>query len=233
MAFNSMTCKILLIDIDDTLLDFSRGEKVAFRRTFRELGLSYRAEYLRAYHTINVEWWARYDRGEVPIDEVLRQRWACLFAHIGLPLPEGDLDGLYEKHLRQQHAYVRGAKGFLRWAMRHYRVYAVSNGRQSVQTLRIRQSGLYRYLEDTFTSEKVGYHKPQPEFFHYVATHISDYKQEETVLIGDSLTSDMAGGRVAGVKTVWFTQSPNPKPDFVDYKLSNFVDLKKLLKKLS
>ena len=45
------------------------------------------------------------------------------------------------------------------------------------------------------------------EFFDHVFSRIPDLDKKQTVIIGDSLTSDILGGQLAGIDTIWF----NPK----------------------
>lgn len=199
----------VLLDIDDTLLDFTLGERTALAQSFVYYNLPFRGAYVDIYHAINARWWARYDRGEVPIATVILQRFVELFSVIGLPMPL-DFGRTYEQNLANQHAFIRGAKGFLQRLRPHYGLWAVSNGRNSVQFNRLRLSGLSRMLDGVFTSESVGYHKPEAGFFDYVAAHIAGYAPARTVLVGDSLTSDIAGGLAAGVHTVWFNRTNRP-----------------------
>lgn len=87
------------------------------------------------------------------------------------------------------------------------RQYAVTNGAPFVQRNKITLSGLDRYFEDLFISEELGYVKPNKEFFTEAIKRIPDYCAERTIIIGDSLTSDMRGGLYAGIDRCWY----NPK----------------------
>ena len=223
----------LLLDIDDTLLDFTLGERTALAQSFALYNLPFNGTYVDIYHTINIQWWARYDRGEVDISTVIVQRFVELFSRIGLPMPL-DFGRTYEQNLANQHAFIRGAKGFLQRLRPHYALYAVSNGRDSVQCSRLRQSGLAKMLDGVFTSEPVGYHKPEKGFFDYVAAHIEGYTPATTLLVGDSLTSDIAGGVTAGVHTVWFNRTHRPlegnaRPDAI---FDNYHDIETYIRTL-
>ena len=82
----------------------------------------------------------------------------------------------------------------------------MSNGTYSVQEGRLASSGIEKYFDGIFISEKVGCEKPKKDFFDYCFSFIPDFSADETVIIGDSLTSDMRGGKNAGIKTVWFNR---------------------------
>lgn len=208
----------VLLDVDDTLLDFTLGERMALRLAFEQLHVPFDPVYASVYHDVNEYWWRRYDRGEVTLQQVVVERFVELFRRIGKPMPL-QFAGVYEENLRAQHAYIRGAKGFLNRLRATYKVYAVSNGRTAVQERRLRESGLDKLLEGVFVSESMGYHKPQPQYFEAVAAQIEGYSPLTTVIVGDSLSSDIAGGKAAGIRTVWYNRMRKPLtgdavPDF-------------------
>ena len=103
----------------------------------------------------------------------------------------------------------------------------------SVQRGRLKSSGIEKYLQGVFISEEIGYNKPSIEYFHKCFEQIPDFKKENTVIIGDSLSSDVQGGINAGIKTIWFhraqdlTEDPQPKPD---YEIKSLKSLLKMLK---
>ena len=78
-----------------------------------------------------------------------------------------------------------------------------------MQRRRIEESGIKPYFEDFFISKKIGYHKPDKKFFDYCFAHIPDFKLEESVIVGDSLSSDILGGKNAGLTTIWYQRDRN------------------------
>ena len=68
-------------------------------------------------------------------------------------------------------------------------------------------SGIEKYFEGIFISERIGYDKPDARYFDACFARIPDFSKERAIMIGDSLTSDIRGGVNAGIKTCWF----NPK----------------------
>ena len=92
------------------------------------------------------------------------------------------------------------------------------------------------YFEDFFISKKIGYHKPDKKFFDYCFAHIPDFKLEESVIVGDSLSSDILGGKNAGLTTIWYQRDRNITdhgaihPDYRIFELSELPDLLKKLK---
>ena len=81
-----MTRPIVLLDLDDTILDFHKAEKLAITRTFRELGLEPTEELTSLYSEINANQWKRLETGEISREQVLVGRFDILFARLGLEL---------------------------------------------------------------------------------------------------------------------------------------------------
>ena len=82
-----------------------------------------------------------------------------------------------------------------------------ANGHAHVQDGRLASSGIEKYFEGIFISERIGYDKPDARYFDACFRCIPDFSKERAIMIGDSLTSDIRGGVNAGIKTCWF----NPK----------------------
>ena len=81
---------------------------------------------------------------------------------------------------------------------------------------KIKLSGFRDCMTDCFISEEVGYEKPNQSFFKYVFSQIPNFDPERTLIVGDSLISDIKGGALAGIKTCYF--NPERKEITGDYK---------------
>ena len=103
---------------------------------------------------------------------------------------------------------LRSAQGIYSFIDKEkYNLYIVSNGTAVVQDSRIEKAKLATYFKKIFISEKLGVNKPDARFFELCFKEMPGIKKEETVIVGDSLTSDMLGGENAGIKNIWY----NPK----------------------
>lgn len=198
--------KNVLFDLDDTILDFGKAERDALSRAFIEKGIEPTDELLSRYSVINEEHWKRLEREEISRDEVKYGRFRHLFDEYGITASPVETADLYEDFLSHGHYFIDGAEALLSSLFEKYRLYLVSNGTYSVQEGRLASSGIEKYFKGIFISEKVGCEKPKREFFDFCFSHIPNFSKEETVIIGDSLTSDMRGGKNAGIKTVWFNR---------------------------
>ena len=130
--------------------------------------------------------------------------------------------------------YVEGAEELLKHLSEKYRLYMVTNGTFSVQKGRIKSAGMRPYFKDIFISEEIGYDKPGKAYFDYCFSRISNFHRENTVIIGDSLTSDIQGGKNAGIRTIWYNphQSQNTSEIQPDYEVNELSAIEDLLEKI-
>ena len=89
---------------------------------------------------------------------------------------------------------------------------------------------MFEYFEKIFISQNIGYAKPDARFFEGCFKQIEDFKKEEAIIVGDSLTSDIMGGINAGIKTCHYNRFDKPYGDIVpDYKITQLSELIPLL----
>lgn len=111
-----------------------------------------------------------------------------------------------------------------------YNLYVVSNGAEKVQEGRMSTADISHCFKDIFISEVVGFEKPNVEFFNKVFSQIENFNADEAVIIGDSLSSDIKGGKNAKIKTVWFNPNGLEHGDIVpDFQISSLDEIKPLL----
>ena len=221
--------KILLIDLDDTLLDFSKSEYVAVTQTLRSFGLPATDEVAANYKRFNVQVWKEFELGTLSRADLTHKRFDLLLDWLGVKEPNGVLlNEAYCQTLARQHFVMEGAMEFLQKISLYYRVIGISNGTSKVQWQRIKDSGLDKQMERIFVSEDINVRKPTVAFFDYVAAHTPSYRKEDVIVVGDSLSSDIKGGNDYGVPTVWFNPS-SATSDLPTYSVSSFEKLFSLL----
>ena len=226
--------EFLFLDLDDTILDFHKAERLAISRTFRSFGLEPTEQVLERYHVINRLHWERLERGELTRDQVLTGRFQMLFEELGIPAQPQAIAKGYEHNLGLGHYFLPGAKEALDTLRGRYRLFLASNGTASVQHSRLTSAGLYPYFEEVFVSQALGANKPSRAFFDACAARIPGYDPRKALMVGDSLTSDILGGINAGMKTCWVCpRGAQGRPDIVpDYRIEALSQLPELLKTL-
>lgn len=220
----------VLFYLDDTLFDFHKAEKIALTKTLVHFGIDPTEETLALYSTINAAHWKRLELGEISREEVKVGRYRELFKTIGVECDPVKATAYYESMLAIGHYFMPGAPELLEELYRKYRLYIVSNGTAKVQEGRIGSSGIAKYMDGIFISQILGANKPDKQFFDICFAEIPDFSLSETVIIGDSLSSDIKGGINAGITTVWFNpkgiENDNDiKPDYTIKELSEVPGL--------
>lgn len=224
--------EFLFLDLDDTILDFHKAERIALSKTLQELGLEPTEEVLSRYHTINKWHWEQLEQGKMTREAVLVNRFGALFREMGREVEPQLCARTYEKNLSIGHYFLPGAEEAVARLSQKYRLFLASNGTASVQKGRMTSANLYRFFEQVFVSQEIGFNKPAKEYFDACFAKIPGFDREKTMIVGDSLTSDIRGGINAGIRTVWVNPEKKScgetKPD---YEIESLVQLEGLLEK--
>lgn len=206
--------RTLLFDVDDTLLDFGAAENAALRMLFGDQNIPLSTELENHYKRINQGLWKSFEDGTLDRDEVVNTRFSILFKKYGQEVDGVLMERKYRSYLEQGHQLVHGAFELIKELHNKYDLYIVTNGVSKTQYKRLRDSALFPLFKNVFVSEDTGFQKPMREYFDYVLARIPNFSVEQGLMIGDSLSADIAGGQLAGLDTCWF--NPGLKPNNMD-----------------
>lgn len=229
-----MKFEFLLIDLDDTILDFHKAERVGLENTLRHFGVEPTAEIAALYADINRYHWAQLEVGKMTRKQVNEGRFVELFRHLGVEVDGEACAAYYLSQLALTHDYLPGAKEALERLQKKYRLFVASNGNVAVQLPRMAASGLNALVEQAFISEELGQNKPSKAYFDLCFSRIADFDPTKAMMVGDSLTSDIQGGINAGIPTCWVNtfRKPNTTGIHPDYEIESLVQLEALLEAL-
>ena len=223
--------EILLLDLDDTILDFHKAERDALTATLRSGGIEPTEENIALFSRINDAHWKLLERKEITRSQVLYGRFRELFDTLGISGETDKIAESYMENLAAGHAYLPGAEEALAALQKKYRLYLVSNGTAVVQHRRLAGSGAGKYFADVFISQEIGVNKPDKAYFDACFARIPDFDPAKTLIVGDSLSSDIRGGQNAGIATCWV----NPKhkecilPQKPDHEIESLSQLESYL----
>ncbi len=223
----------VLFDADDTLFDFKRAEHDAVLDCLSFAGLPTDESVIQTYSAINDSYWKMLERREITKPELFIARWESLLAHYGFDFDAQTVADLYPVKLAEKSYAIQGAEEVCRvlYESGRLKLYIVTNGFARVQHGRFDHSPLRMYFEDMFISEEMGADKPSLAYFDAVAKRVPDFDLQKTLIVGDSLTSDIKGGIAAGLDTCWFNPKGKPIPDGmpITYVISDLSALLSLL----
>ena len=226
--------EFLLLDLDDTILDFHMQESVAIRKTLLGAGVEPTDENCALYSKINLRYWKMLELGEVTREELIWKRFAELFAVLGVAADPKETAEKYMDHLSEGHYFLPGAEEAVKALSKKYKLYMASNGTGRVQESRIASAGLAPYFEEIFISQIIGANKPDKAYFDGCFAKIPNFDPKKAMIVGDSLSSDIRGGKNAGIYTCWVnpkgkTVKPEDQPD---YEIKSIAKLEELLEKM-
>ncbi len=227
--------KVILIDIDDTLLDFRKCAEQAIRQTCLEQSVPYSDEMRLEFFDTTAMLWSMIEKGTLTKPELYKKRWTLIFSKLGIDFNGELFDQLFRTNFRHVAIPVEGAKEMLADLSRSYRLFAASNASYDQQIERLTKADLLSYIEQVFTSESVGYVKPSKEFFEQCMKEIGHYEKDEILMLGDSLSADISGGKAYGIKTCYFDRgygAENTSDITPDITVTRLSELKELISKI-
>ena len=223
--------KTILIDLDDTLLDFQKSEDVAIRTTIKTLGVEPTDEVVATYKQINLKYWKMFERGEIEREALLVARFKEFCGLLNITNKDFSLlNETYFHYLSSTPFEIEGADEFLQKLSEKYNIYVITNGVKRVQTKRLSLVNITKYFKKIFISEEIGYQKPSIEYFDYVLNDLNLTNKDEILVIGDSLSSDIQGGINAGIDTMWYNPKGLRSNLNYTYQISEYDDFFKIIK---
>ncbi len=221
--------KYLLWDIDDTLIDFKRSEKTALQVCFKKFGVVLTDEDIKIYSEINRNYWELLAQGKIEKSIMLNRRFEDFIQQLSLNKIDCEaINSLYQVALGDYAIMIDDAHEVCSQLKKTKKQYAVTNGTAVAQNKKLHNTGLVELFDGIFISDEVGYEKPDIRFFQYAFNKIADFKHEEAIIIGDSLSSDMVGANNAGIDCCWFNPKGNVNANTsiqINYEIKELKEL--------
>lgn len=221
--------KAVLIDIDDTIFDFQKCSKNAFKKTLNKLDLSYKEKDFLYFNQVNDILWTKQKLGKLNINEVFIQRSIMMSKYFKLDIKKEIFNDLFVEFLYDEIEMVDGIEDLLSYLSNKFQIYAASNGVYDMQVNRLKKSNLSKYFKDIFVSDEIGYEKPDERFFKKIM-NLTNYSNNDLIMIGDSIKSDIIGAKNSKIKSIYYNKE-NKKisnKDFT-YQVKNLSEIKKIL----
>ena len=221
--------RIILWDLDNTLLDPRPPERLAIRKCFRDLDLGECTdEMLDAYPAINNKWWTMCEKGEKSKDEILVGRFQEFLSVFGRPVDKAsEFLADYMDSLGDNIFPIPGALETLRYLRGKVRQYILTNGVWASQRKKLCNSGVIDIVDGVFVSEDIGIEKPDKGIYDRVLEDTGCIDRSEVMMVGDSLTTDIQGANNAGIPCCWFNPKHKARPS--DLRIDHEIDEIRLL----
>jgi 2-haloacid dehalogenase len=227
-----MKYEVIIFDADETLFDFKKSERDAFKNTMLEFEVEYdENHHLKIYHGINNAIWKEFENGLITQEKLKVERFQRFSQTLKLGFDEIEFAKSYSKHLADASFLFDDSVELVKSLHKDYRLTIVTNGLKDVQDKRIRKSVIAKYFEDIVVSEEVQVAKPDPKIFEHLLSNIRHTNKSKVLIVGDSLTSDIKGGINFGVDTCWYNPNKTENKTGIKptYEISSLMELKVIL----
>ncbi len=194
----------VFIDVDNTLLDFDACANQSIEFSCRDFGIPFSQTLIDIFHPHNLSLWHKLERGEMSKSELFDTRFQSLFDMLGIHADGIAFEASFRKYLFDSCIKVDGAEALLKYLKSKYLVCVASNASYEQQSNRLKNAGLFKYVDKLFVSEDIGFPKPQKEFFDACFSRLNGVAPQDVYMIGDSPTADIKGAREYGMKTIWY-----------------------------
>ncbi len=228
-----MKFKIRIFDADETLLDYRKSENYALEHMLQEVHCPINFDAAKnKYHSINDNLWEAHEKGLTSVKNLRIQRFHDLMTELKLNFEAEDVSKIYLRNFAEAAFLMDGADAFLDKVKDLPGVnLIISNGSKVTQYGRFFKAGFDDIFDKYIISEELQMKKPDYEIFEYALAPYPDVKKDEIIMIGDSLVSDISGGKNFGIKTCWFNlkKIPNKTDIIPDYIATNYNELFELI----
>ena len=224
------TYRGFLLDADNTLFDYDRGETEALDETLAQAVPRVLREKARAsYRSINAGYWRRFEQGAVSLAALKVGRFADMLKDLG---QEGDaamLSDVYLTRLSQKAYFLPDADEVVRALSTRADLCLVTNGISMVQRGRLARSGIAGCFAAILISEELGVAKPDRRFFE-AACNALHLPSSDLLCVGDTPAADVRGAQAAGIDACWYAPSGAAWPESAGTPDYIIRSLKELLK---
>ena len=224
-----MKYNLTLFDADGTLFDFDKAEKEAFKKAMNAFGIIDDLTILhQKYEKINKAIWQDFQDNKISSTKLRTERFRLFAEDNNLNIIPEKISPTYLTFLSQGVDLLDGAEEIVEYFHDKCEMALATNGLSDVQRPRFTASKLAKYFKHIFISE-IGYPKPYKEYFDYILEKLP-YKNS-TIIIGDSLSSDIKGGNDFGIDTCWFNPQKlkNDSDIIPTYEIQGLSKLKEIL----
>ena len=226
-----MKYRWILFDADGTLFDYDSAESFAFKTTLESHDYDATPDSLKMYRRINSRLFRELEMGQIKAKELRTKRFKLLFSQLNFKIDVNEFSHQYLGNLSKASRLLPGALETVTALYSKCKLLIITNGIGEVQRSRFNASELKPYFEDIIISDEVGAAKPSKEIFDIVFEKMNMPAKKETLIVGDSLTSDMSGGVNFGIDTCWYNPlgMNNDQDLLVTYEIQNLEQVIKFV----
>ncbi len=226
--------KYIFFDLDRTLWDFVNNSADALKDILMEFNISMyitdKEEFIEKYNHYNDRLWDNYREGKIRKPLLRQERFRLLLKDYGIHdenLVE-EISRFYLNSCAAKPKLIKDAKEILEYLYTKYKLYIISNGFYDVQLTKLISSEISKYFTKVFTSDRIGYAKPNAKIFEY-AIQSENAKKSECLMVGDDIVNDIQGAKNVNIDQVFFNPDNIKTTIESTYAIADLSELRKIL----
>ena len=237
--------KILIFDLDDTLIDNLENVKYAFKKMIESKNEKYSNDSFKVWYEIDKQFWKDWQDGLIELPEHLKNEtgkkseeflnWlraqrVLIYFNNEISLNEAiNLNNIYMNALTENVIAIDGAYETLKYlSNKNYYIIIATNGPKVATRDKLLKINCIDFVNEILSADMSGYMKPNKEFFEGIEKTLNNYNIKEYLMIGDSLKSDVGFAMRCNFDSCWFNRNNEILCD--EYKPTmNINNLKELI----
>lgn len=236
--------KILLFDLDDTLVDDEANIRHAIKKLLEEYNYPSEEKNIKEWLDFDKNYWINRgkDSSDTPIELTkkdrkndlatwVRSRRFLIYFDNNISWDEAvNLNNKYTKYLMENIIPVDYAHEVISKLSKKYKVMIITNSPTDVAIKKIDGIRCSNLIENIYSAEQFGLSKPKIEYMNEVKSNINNFNNDDYLIIGDSLSADIKLGMNSNIDTCWINFNneeleENYKPTYIVNKLENLLDI--------
>ena len=231
-----MAYKDLFFDLDHTLWDFETNSKETIQELYNtyhlaDLGIVDFDGFYDTYSAHNHRLWDRYTKGFIKQEEL---RWKRVYLSLldfkvaNEKLSKEMSQAYLEILPNKQHLFPYTIEILDYLKEKQYKMHLITNGFESVQFKKIKNSGIADYFIEVITSEASNSLKPHKDIFEYALKN-TNATVTESIMIGDNESADIQGGINIGMDTIFVNHIQATPTIPATYTITHLKELENIL----
>jgi len=220
-----MKYEVIMLDVDNTLLNFDEAATYALSKTCEDVGYPYSEAFKKEYEYYNHRLWQSLEKGEIDMATLKSRRFEEMVEIHHIPATHTQMSQLYMMHLGEATFEIEGAYELCEKLSKHCKLVTMTNGISKVQRNRFERSRLGKFMSEQFISEEIGISKPDVGIFEHALKTLEIEDKRKVLMVGDSISSDMQGGLNAGIDTCFFNPNELEPSVKVTYNVKRLADI--------
>ena len=224
--------RLVIFDVDDTLFDYKKGEEYALRSTLNYFGIDYQDDMILFYRKQNINAWDSYLNRLCSLENVQEIRINSFLSHYNINADSKKFIKQYSIFDSQRAFLFYDVNDCINSISKEIIIALSTNASGDKRRKKLKCSPISKRVNRLFSAEEIGYSKPSKEHILYIMSFYN-MNPSQTLMVGDTLQTDILGGKNAGVDTCWICRREVASDEAIvpTYTIQSLSHLNKYLNK--